>query len=265
MPHLVNSRRAQKIGLLFLYAFLAILVALYIACFFASSPPSKPEPMSIEVVKVCSDENVCSDRAFLISGQVFQGTGEETLKFLTELRTKHPDINLVCFNSIGGDNISGAIISGYLAKSGLNTCLSTRYENLDGTPKHVKIYGCHSVCAWVVIGGKERIVFTSDVVVGFHGSRGHLSFLNCRCDTGPSLQEKDRFAELLRENSAARKDSKAELQAHLALLEWSFAQGFDRQTTPRELKLLLGGDHYFTADRRTSPDSPRLLKTSPTS
>lgn len=216
----------------------------------SNSVPPIPPAMSAQKVKACSDNGNCSTDVILLSGQIYSGAASRTVTALNEA-LKDAGTNVICLDSIGGDNDAAQIIASHIANLGLSTCHSSVYKNTDGTDFSFNYRGCLSSCTWIMLAGKERAIYGSNVNIGFHGSSSYKPVGFCKCFRRPSEGAKKEWATLLGNLSGKLAESDVVLKAHLDLLDWSFEQGYGGETFPRELSLLLGVDHYFTSDRRS--------------
>lgn len=208
----------------------------------------KPEPMTVRLVRACSDSNICSTEAFLLSGRIFLTETKSTLEILDKAIKSHPKIKYVCLNSIGGENESAAALAMYISEAKLNTCLSTKFKNPDGSAYSVENVSCQSSCTWLMLAGKERVIFNSNIRVGFHGSRNSNSFGSCTIDRGPNPAALSFWEELIT-TLAKRHEQEASISAQKNLLAWSFDIGYGK-TELRDIKQLIDQDHYFTIDLR---------------
>jgi hypothetical protein len=219
-----------------------------VLCGLTSLSKPKTEAMTVEVLTACSDSNTCSKKIILLSGRIFSNEAQSTIQSLEITLTENPDIRDICLNSIGGDNDAAVAISLFIAQKKLNTCLANRYQNIDGTTHPLSFVSCQSSCTWVMLAGKERTIFSSDVFIGFHGSKSWVGIGKCHC-TFNDESAKTGWQKLIVNLSNANEISPEALDAQLKLLDWSFDQGYGR-TVPRKLDLLLTKDYYFTQDSR---------------
>lgn len=227
---------------------LVVFVVLGARCVVLGFLAGTSGPMDVVLAKACTDAGACPLDVILLNGQVFPRTSGATIEKIQTLLDKTPTLNTVCFSSPGGSNEDASEISRYISTKGLNTCMAQIYLKLDNSPLLTGKAACLSMCPWMLLAGRTRTVLSKSVEVGFHGSSGNLRFCGCVWHGGPDLQAKEALAKLIRSNSEDRGDSEAVLNKHLALLDWSFEQGFG-QTKARPVKDLLETDYFFTSDK----------------
>lgn len=205
------------------------------------------EPMKIDVLQVCSEQGVCNKKVFLLSGRIYQDQKGNTIQNLERAAANSPDVKTICLNSIGGDNGAARDISWKISDLGLDTCLATKFLNLDGLPYQAKSITCQSSCTWMMLAGKNRELYSSDIFVGFHGSTQALP-APCEFRTPYPLAFFTWWYFIWgidNQNDASWTDK----FAHLNLLAWSFAQGFG-ESVSRGVDILVSKDNYVTLDSR---------------
>ena len=216
-----------------------------------STETFEPTPMSVSLVRVCTDDGFCANNAFLLSGQIYQGQGDATIKNIQDAVNRNPDIKEICLDSIGGDNESARDIAREISKLGLNTCLSSKFTQHDGAEYIHDEITCQSSCTWIMLAGKNRTAY-SKVYIGFHGSSMLLSG-GCGKRVSAFLAIFGWY-KLAIELDVEHETELATVLDHLSLITWSFWQGYEA-TYQRGMDKLLTSDKYFTASKFSNFDS----------
>ncbi|WJD60727.1 hypothetical protein [Pseudomonas kurunegalensis] len=197
---------------------------------------------SISRARVC-EVGGCADEVFLVHGKVNELGAWRVKKNLEELIAAHPEIKKVCVSSRGGVSESAMEIADTIFSNGLQTCLALKYR-LEGTAGGYIEGECQSACIWMVLAGKERILYDDRLLLGFHAARYRSG--------GIAVADLPMYIDRLTRYVGARKGGFEEVEPLTSLSWWAFQQGAEVETTnctAREVQKLYP---YFTTVRLVS-------------
>ncbi|MCE0782288.1 MULTISPECIES: hypothetical protein [Pseudomonas] len=194
-----------------------------------------PRP-SVTPAWVCS-KGKCDDKILLVHGEI-AGIASIWVRFrLGRELDKDPSIRTVCIASSGGSSSEAMIIADNISKRGLNTCLASRYR-LDAQGHKFAAGECESACTWMVLAGRERILYDGDLVMGFHGARKKTG--------GRADDEVEMFNERVASYTRHRPHPDDEAWQLAGLTWWAFHQGFTEVTTKCTASEVNSKYPYFT-------------------
>ncbi|HFQ5376546.1 TPA: hypothetical protein ACGUM3_004476 [Vibrio vulnificus] len=168
-------------------------------------------PMSFQLAKACTYNNNCLEGYIVLGSGEITNTTHSRFKEILEIVDKNEiRLSTVCFDSPGGDNEDGGELGKSISILGLNTCLADKYYDIDGNliPKATKfesdsgsrVTTCISMCPFVYMSGKERILVGKSPITAFHSSRSTMLMCGCEWDswdTAGDSNMKKQFADLL--------------------------------------------------------------------
>lgn len=153
------------------------------------------------------------------------------------MTTQHPEIKTICISSQGGEVSDAIMIADAIYANGLNTCLASRYELSED--RHLSVDGlCQSSCTWMILAGKDRILYDDKIELGFHAARDNSG--NRSDDDLPMLINK------VKNYVSRRPDPLTETKKLSRLSWWAFQQGTKRETTNCTAHELQSKYPYFT-------------------
>lgn len=178
-------------------------------------------PLQVSLAAVCDGSGKCGDSIALLEGEINARSESETFSNLLDFLKSHSNIDTACFISEGG-NIDAAIALGsFIHHEGINTCIAAKYKLADGSEKTGY---CQSSCVWVLLSGKETVLYDNSAPLGFHAARKQDYLGNTKGIDSDGLLK---FAGLIK--SVAR--NVPDQNRLYGLLVWSFDQGASSVTT----------------------------------
>lgn len=212
-----------------------ILVALGLISFvvFAYYPR-----MSVVSAWACAG-NQCDQKVLLLHGEV-KGISSDWVRYRigAELR-KHPDIKIVCISSQGGSSAQAMEIADIIYGHAFNTCLASKYKPDDGAEDIPGL--CQSACIWMILAGRERILYDKYLVMGFHAARNQTG--------GRADKDLDMYNERVAIYTQLRPKAESEAWKLAGLTWWAFHQGATSETKDCTANEVNRKYPYFTDDR----------------
>ncbi|MFG0669451.1 hypothetical protein ACF8E6_02665 [Pseudomonas sp. xss_1] len=209
--------------------------------------------MSVDTAWVCVRDK-CDEKVFLIHGEVKGPSVSWVWLRLEQKLSKNPDVKTVCIASQGGVSADAMEIADNINAHGFDTCLASKYV-IDNDSRDVVDGVCQSACIWMVLAGKERILYDDKLEMGFHAAR---NIFGERAD-----DDLDLFNDKVQFFTRHRKMAGVEYWRLAGLTWWAFHQGATSKTTDCTAHEVQSKYPYFTDIRSWSgylPDTCGLLR-----
>lgn len=202
--------------------------------------------MSVVTAWACAEDK-CDDKVLLLHGEV-KGISADwvRLRLWRELKL-NPDIKTVCISSRGGVSSEAMRIADNIYTHQRNTCLAKKY-NLDSNGFKSISGICQSACTWMLLAGKERILYDGKVLMGFHGARSKMG--------GRADEELKMFNRKIAFYTHLRPKAEPEAWKLAGLTWWAFHQGSTAKTTNCTAHEVNKKYPYFTDVRSSLPVAP---------
>ncbi|WP_147464785.1 hypothetical protein [Pseudomonas syringae group genomosp. 3] len=178
-------------------------------------------PLKISLATVCDGSGNCGDSIALLEGGIYAGSESETFSDLLDFLKSHSGIDTACLLSEGGNVDAAVALASFIHHEGINTCIAAKYKLADGSEKAGY---CQSSCVWVLLAGKESVLYDNAASLGFHAARKQDHFNNIK---GIDFDALLKFAGLIKSVARDRSDQ----NKLYGLLVWSFDQGASSVTT----------------------------------
>lgn len=197
---------------------------------------------SISRARVC-EVGGCADEVFLVHGKVNELGARRVKKELEELIAAHPEIQKVCVSSRGGVSDSAMEIADAIFSHSLETCLALKYR-LEGAAGNYIEGACQSACIWMILAGKDRILYDDRLWLGFHAARYRIG--------GIAVADLPMYISRLTRYVSARKGGYEDIEPLTSLTWWAFQQGANVETTNCTAREVQNLYPYFTTVRLVS-------------
>lgn len=202
----------RKVSLGFCVVVLFGLVAIFLWCFYPR--------ISVDVASVCVKDK-CNEKVFLLNGEVTEVSWPWVWLGLELQLSRHPEIKTVCIASQGGVSSDAMFIADNIYAHGFNTCLASKYR-LDGGDRKYISGLCQSACIWMMLAGRERILFDDGLLLGFHAARNKTG--------GRADDEVKMFNGRIDKYTHLRSEAALEAWKLTGLTWWAFHQGAEPRT-----------------------------------
>lgn len=178
-------------------------------------------PLKVSLATVCDGSGKCGDSIALLEGEINAGSESETFSDLLDFLKSHSGIDAACLISEGGNVDAAVALASLIHHEGINTCIAAKYKLADGSEKTGY---CQSSCVWVLLSGKESLLYDNAASLGFHAARKQDYLSNIKGVDPDGLLK---FAGLIKSVARDRSDQ----NRLYGLLVWSFDQGASSVTT----------------------------------
>lgn len=203
--------------------------------------------MNVDTAWACAG-NSCHEKVLLLHGEVVWISSAWVQYRLAQAIEQNPDIKTVCISSNGGTTAEAMGIADYIYDHSFSTCLASRYNlNAEGT-RFVRGL-CQSACIWMVLAGRERILYDDKLMMGFHAASKNTG--------GIAKGDLPMFNDRVRHYTRLRPEPEKEAWELAGLTWWAFQQGATRKTTDCTASELSSKYPYFTDVRVKSERSDK--------
>lgn len=203
--------------------------------------------MTADTAWACAG-NSCHEKVLLLHGEVVWISSAWVQYRLAQVIEQNPDIKTVCISSQGGTTAEAMEIADNIYDQSYNTCLASGYNlNAEGT-RFVKGL-CQSACIWMVLAGRERILYDGKLMMGFHAAS--------KSTGGIAKGELLMFNDKVRNYTQLRPEPEKEAWELEGLTWWAFQQGATRKTTDCTASEVSSKYPYFTDLRGKSERSDK--------
>jgi len=222
---ITKSERQSKLSACFVGAFimLVLMILFILVCFkitaknefqgnktTINSPLTNVKINQISTGKACNITNGCIVDAALFIGAINSNSAALFVNYLD----KNPDLKTVCFGSGGGELNAAKVISSYVIKHKLTTCMADYYQFSEYNNEIIRIASCSSACNQILLSSKKRLQIGSLIYFNGHGyakdSLNKINFFDRKWEIlSTSLIENSMFVDTIK--TANTKDKEQHL------------------------------------------------------
>lgn len=133
-----------------------------------------PSVLNVDVGNTCTQSGATCLKTFILEGRISVGDGQKFERKLEKLAAVHPEIDVICLNSYGGENEDAAYIAGVIKDRHLKTCVGDMplKDGMSASSGLRFTAVCESACTLILLAGEERIAIGDRFAFGLHSSRG---------------------------------------------------------------------------------------------
>ncbi len=185
-------------------------------------------------------ESKCDQKVLLLHGEV-DGLSLDWVRYrIRQELKKDPDVKTVCIASPGGTSSMAMQIADIIYEHAFDTCLAYKYKPDSEGAKDIPGL-CQSACIWMILAGRERILYDKNLVMGFHAARNKTG--------GRADKDLDMYNEKLAFYTHLRPKAESEAWKLAGLTWWAFHQGATSETKDCTANEVNRKYPYFTEDR----------------